>query len=266
MTESNPVTQMTIMLKLGGSLITDKTKPYTAQYKIIERISKEIKEAVEEKNLKLILAHGGGSFPHQSATKYRTQDGIITEESIKGIAIVQNDAAKLNRIVIDALIKAGLNAVSIQPSACIISKDSRILNWDIKRIEKLLELGIIPVPYGDVSLDENKGCSIISTEEILGHLAAKLHVNRIILAGKTNGVLTSDDDVIETITEKNFDEIKRYLGGSDSVDATGGMQNKVERMIELTRQGISSEIINGTKEGYIKSALLGRTDLGTKIY
>ena len=65
---------------------------------------------------------------------------------------------------------------------------------------------------------------------------------------------------------KNFDEIKRYLGGSDSVDATGGMQNKVERMIELTRQGISSEIINGTKEGYIKSALLGRTDLGTKIY
>jgi len=254
-----------IMLKLGGSLITDKKKPYTARPETIKRIAKEIKEAIDEKHQKLLIGHGGGSFPHQSATKYGTHKGIINAGSIKGIALVQNDAARLNRIVVDALIDAGINAVSIQPSSSAISENSRIKTWDTFAIEKYLELGIVPVPYGDVGLDEKQGCCILSTEEILTFLAKKLGSKKIILAGKTEGVLTGDGKLIPEITEKNFNEIKAHLKGSDGADATGGMIHKVERMLEFAKHGITSEIINGTKDGYIKRALLGETSLGTNI-
>lgn len=254
-----------IMLKLGGSLITDKKKPYTQRPETIKRIAKEIKEAIDEKHIKLIIGHGGGSFPHQSATRYNVHKGITGKESIKGIALVQNDAARLNRIVVNALIDAGINAVSIQPSSSAISENSRIKTWDTLAIEKYLELGMLPIPYGDVGLDEKQGCCILSTEEILTFLAQKLGSKKIILAGKTDGVLTSDGKLIPVITEKNFDEIKAYLKGSDAKDATGGMIHKVERMLEFAKHGITSEIINGTKDGYVKRALLGETSLGTRI-
>ncbi|NOR84593.1 hypothetical protein GQ473_00600 [archaeon] len=254
-----------IMLKLGGSLITDKTKPYTIKSETLKRIAKEIKEAISEKDIKLIIGHGGGSFPHQSATKYQTHKGIKNNESIKGITIVQNDAAKLNRLVVDALLNEGINAISIQPSASVITKDSRIQSWDTKTIEKFLKLNIVPVPYGDIALDEKQGCCIISTEEILTFLAKKLGTTRIILAGKVDGVLTSDGDLIPEITAKNFYEIKKHLKGSDGADATGGMIHKVERMLEFAKKEIKSEIINGNKAGDIKQALLGKTNLGTTI-
>ena len=255
-----------IMLKLGGSLITDKTKPYTVLPETIKRIAKEIHEALEEKDIQLIVGHGGGSFPHQSATKYRTNEGLVNDEGTKGMAIVQNDAAKLNRIILDALVNEGIDAVSIAPSSCAICSNSRIKKWDTEPIKKILELKMVPVPYGDVGLDEKQGCCIMSTEEILTFLAKRLGSKRIILAGKTDGVLTFEGALIPEITGKNFNEIEKHLKGSDGADATGGMVHKVGRMLEFAKQGIKSEIINGNKPEYVKRALLGETGLGTRIH
>ncbi len=255
-----------ILVKLGGSLITDKNKPYTARPETIRRISQEIREALNEKSIRLIVGHGGGSFPHQSAAKYETQKGLINEKSAKGIALVQNDAAKLNRIVVDALLEADVNAVSLQPSCSAIARGSRIRSWDMKPVEMLLELGMVPVPYGDVGLDEKQGCCILSTEEVISFLAKKLGAKRIILAGKTDGVLTDDGQLLSEITEKNFSQIKKHLKGSDGKDVTGGMVHKVERMLEFAKDGIKSEIINGNKAGYVKRAILGETGLGTRIF
>ncbi len=254
-----------VLLKLGGSLITDKTKPYTVNTEALKRIAKEIREAIDEKDIKLIMGHGGGSFPHQSATKYRTDQGLVNKDSIKGVSLVQNDASKLNRIVVDALIDKGINAVSIQPSAGVICENKRIKSWDTLALESFLRQNMVPVPYGDVALDEKQGCCIISTEEILTFLAKKLGAKKIILAGKTDGVLTADGDLIPEITEKNFNDIKKHLKGSDGKDATGGMVHKVERMLEFVKIGIESEIINGNKKEHIKRALLGEVGLGTRI-
>lgn len=254
-----------VLLKLGGSLITDKTKPYTARHETIKRIAKEIHDARKETGFALIVGHGGGSFPHQSATKYQTQKGIIDGKSAEGFALVQKDAAALNRIVVSALIEEGENAISVQPSSSTISRDSRIKSWDLKPIKKFLELGLIPVPYGDVGLDEKQGFCINSTEEILTFLAKNLGAKRIILAGKVDGVLDGKGNLIPQITPENFGEIKKYLAGSDGPDATGGMLHKVERMLESAKEGIVSEIINGNKPGYVRRALLGERGLGTVI-
>lgn len=252
-----------VFVKLGGSLITDKSRPYTIRSDVIKRLCGEIHEARTQKDFTILIGHGGGSFPHVSASEYQTQKGVINEKSWEGFAKVQNDAATLNRIIVSSLIEANENAVSIQPSASCVAKNDRITEWYMKPIETLLSKGAIPVPYGDACLDEAKGCCIISTEEILSFLAKKLKPERVIMVGKTDGVLNSEGKTIKEITKKNFGEVKASLSPSDGVaDVTGGMLQKVEMALNM---GIEVEIINGLEPGGLKRALLGRKGLGTVI-
>lgn len=221
--------------------------------------------------MKLIIGHGGGSFPHKPAKDYRINEGIVNEESYKGISLVQDAASQLNRIIVGSLIEAGENAISVQPSAELISEDGRIKEWYLEPMKEMLKYNLLPVPYGDVVLDIKKGCCIISTEEILNYLARKLDVKRIILVGIVDGVFTADPQknpnakLIPEISSKNYEEIKKYLGGSAGIDVTGGMLHKVEEMFELAKLGIKSEIINANKENYLKRSLLGARGLGTII-
>lgn len=259
------------LLKLGGSLITDKSNPFTARDDVIRRLCWEIKEARKEKNIALIVGHGGGSFPHQSAAKYQTHKGEINEKSWKGICVVQNDAAKLNRIIVDAFLEADEKAMSVQPSATCITEGGRITEYYTKPIEILLQKGVVPVPYGDVGLDARQGMCIVSTEEILFFLAQRLGAKKVIFCGKTDGVFTADPgkdenaELIKEITRENFGEVKGYLTGSDGTDVTGGMLHKVERALEIAGKGIMVGIINGEKEGILKRVLLGEEGIGTVI-
>jgi isopentenyl phosphate kinase len=252
-----------IFVKLGGSLITDKSKPYTARHDVIKRLCAEIHEARERKRFPLLIGHGGGSFPHVSAKKYQTHKGATHEKSWEGFVMVQDDAARLNRIMVSSLIEAGEKAISIQPSASCHAKNDRIVDWNIKPIELSLARGLIPVPYGDVCHDEAKGCCIISTEEILSFLALKLKPERIIMVGKTDGVLDQEGRTVKEINGRSFSEVRKALSSSDGVaDVTGGMAQKVEMALEM---GAEVEIINGMKPDVLKRALLGERGIGTVI-
>lgn len=253
-----------VLLKLGGSLITDKSKPFTERRDVIEQLAREIHGAREDSGFNLIVGHGGGSYPHQPARQYQTRKGITGPESYKGLALVQDAAARLNRIVVDALIKSGENAVSIQPSSATISEDGKIQEWFTKPIEKLLEYTMLPVVYGDVGIDLKRGCCILSTEEILRFLSEKLGAKRVIMCGKTDGVFTADPNkdtsakLIPEITKENFPDIQSHLSSSDGIDVTGGMVLKIEQALEISQNGVSVHIINGNKPGNLKDSLLGK--------
>ena len=259
-----------IFVKLGGGLITDKSNPYTVKTKVIKRLSEEIKEVRKDKKTNLLIGHGGGSFPHTSAKKYKTAQGFINKQSEYGFCVVQNDAAKLNRIIINSLIKTGEKAFSISPSSCCLAQNSRVKEFYLKTINKLLEYNILPVIYGDAVIDIKKGCSILSTEELFVYLAKKLKPKKIIIADKVDGVYTADPfknkkaELIPEINKTNWSKIKKYLEGSNGIDVTGGMIHKVEKSIELAKLGFEVNIINGKKPNYFKKALLEER-LGTII-
>ncbi len=269
-----------ILIKLGGSLITDKSKPFTPRMDVIKRLASEIHEA-REKGAKLIVAHGGGSFPHRPAKEYRVNEGIINDQSYRGISLVQDAASRLNRIIVGALIEAGENAVSVQPSAGLVAEDGRIKGWCLEPLKEMLKYNLLPVPYGDVAFDTKRGCSIISTEEIinyltshekiLDYLSTQYRCKKIILAGVTDGVFTADPQKdpsakpIPEINSSNYEDIRKYLGGSADVDVTGGMVDKVAKVFELARLGVEANIIGGLKEGNLRRAIMGEKGIGTTV-
>ena len=61
-----------ILLKLGGSLLTDKDKPNSIRKDVVKSAIQQIINADE----KIILIHGGGSFGHPLAKKYNISEGI----------------------------------------------------------------------------------------------------------------------------------------------------------------------------------------------
>ena len=75
------MTNKLVFLKLGGSLITEKSREATARKDVITRLAAELADIHRSNpNLRLLLGHGSGSFGHVPAKKYNTRTGVHTPE------------------------------------------------------------------------------------------------------------------------------------------------------------------------------------------
>lgn len=252
------MTDELVFLKLGGSLITDKSRPYTPRPGVIERLAGEIESArAHRPDLRLLLGHGSGSFGHQAAAPYGTQHGVSTEREWRGFAEVAAAAARLNRIVTDALQTAGVPVFSVQPSASARCRDGELVHLTIHPVRQALRHGLVPLVYGDVALDDEHGGTIVSTEDLFVYLAAGLRPRRILLAGNAPGVLDADGQVVPRITPATVSELDSALHGSHATDVTGGMAAKVAHMVKLVEEleGLTVRILTGMEPGQVERAL-----------
>ena len=259
-----------VLVKIGGSLITDKKKPFTVKKRELELICQEIKKAVEQTDKQIVIGHGSGSFAHVPAKRYKTIDGFVSEESAYGMTVVQDAASQLNRIVVDQLVKTGVSAMSVSPSSFMLASNQKLAGFFIEPIYLLLKNNVLPVVYGDVICDLKLGCTIYSTEKVLAFLAQaflkeKVTVERIIHCGSTEGVYDDKSKTISKISRSNFEKVKKYLGYSKGIDVTGGMAHKVFESVALARKGIPSLIIDGIINGVLSDAILGKKVKGTEI-
>ncbi len=260
-----------LFLKLGGSLITDKSSPRTARFDVIARLAEEIKIAKSEmSDLRLVLGHGSGSFAHVPAKKYGTRQGVHSPEGWKEFADVWYEAARLNHIMMDALHAAGLPGISFPASGGVTAKDGQVAAWNLAPLNAALEVGLLPVVYGDVVFDQARGGTILSTEDIFTHLARQLHPGRILLAGIDEGVWAdypACTQLIPEITPGNWEAVVSSLGGSAATDVTGGMSSKVQGMLNLAAEipGLEFHIFSGNQPGNLAAALRGK-NFGTRIY
>jgi isopentenyl phosphate kinase len=264
-----------VFLKLGGSIITDKQRPFTARLTVIARLGQEIKAALAgQPGLRLIVGHGSGSFGHAVAQKYRTHQGNIDADSWLGFARTADAAAHLNRVVSEALLEQGVPLVSFQPSASARCQQGKLMSLELGPVQSVLAAGLVPVVYGDVAIDQAQGFTIVSTEQILSYLAHHLQPSRIVLAGMVDGVYSADPMAYPeavrypTITPASWPAIQDMLGGSYATDVTGGMLSKVRTMLELVsaQPTLKVQIVSGALPGRVAGALSGSlAEAGTLI-
>lgn len=256
-------------LKLGGSLITDKTRPHTPRLAVIARLAGEIASARLTSSLPLVLGHGSGSFGHITARRYGTRQGVTTPPQWQGFLEVWQEASALNRLVMEGLQQAGLPAISFPPSAMVVARDGQVTAWDISPLQAALQAGLLPVIYGDVVFDTVRGGTILSTEDLFVHLAKEMHPKRLLLAGIEPGVwadFPACTRLIPMINPANLPEVDSALSGSAAADVTGGMKSKVHAMLALVEAmpGLVVSIFSGEAPGDVEKALTGE-DLGTRI-
>ena len=257
-----------LIVKLGGSVITDKRRKFTFRRTVFERLARE--SAVVEGPL--VLVHGGGSFGHPLASKYDLAKGYRDAGQLIGFALTHRAMERLNARVVDALQRAGIPAMAVQPSACVVVEGGRIKSMELTPLRKLLELGLVPVLYGDAVPDLSRGISILSGDRLVVELARELGVRRVILAVDVDGVYTVDPkknkkaELIREINPANWPSIKGRLASSvEGVDVTGGMANKVKELLTLAGLGVEIEIVNAMRPGVLKRAILGERGLGTRV-
>jgi isopentenyl phosphate kinase len=263
------ITNLTF-LKLGGSLITDKSRQRTARQDIIDRIAFEI--AASQKinpGLRLVLGHGSGSFGHIPAHQHQTRLGVTALDQWHGFAEVWHEARLLNQIMLESLYKAGLPVLAFPPSACAITSLGKVVGWDVEALQAALTAHLIPVVNGDVVFDRSIGGTILSTEDVFSYLARQLKPKRILLAGIEPGVwadFPARTRLIPDITPADKDTIAANVSGSAAVDVTGGMADKVHSMLTLIGEikHLEVMIFSGEGEGQIERAL-GGASFGTVI-
>ena len=256
------------VLKLGGSVITVKDKTLTPNNSAIRRLAKEIANSGCSP---LIIVHGGGSFGHPIAAEYRITEGFKDENQMVGFSKTHNAMVKLNMLIVEALLEEGLPAFSMAPSSLLVTRSGRIQHIYRDPLEQAFKLGFMPVLYGDVVFDYNMGFTVLSGDQILSKLATELGAERIIVGVDVDGLYTADPKInpeaqlITCLTPNELVNLIDKIGGSKSVDVTGGMMGKIRELIVPAMNGVNILIVNALKPNYIYSALRGEEVIGTRI-
>ena len=258
-----------IILKIGGSAITDKAEPLAAKTEIINRLAEEIKRADLDN---LIIVHGGGSFGHPTAAKYGIKEGYKEDPTQKlGFAETHHVMTVLNGLVMDALIWHEVPALSIAPSSCIITENGRIKSFDETAVKAMQKMTFTPVMYGDAVLDDKMGFTILSGDQLVAYLAIKYKASKIVIGVDTDGLFDADPKTnpnakpYKHLTLAELKQIQPKIGKSTEKDVTGGMAGKICELIPAIEQGVRVTITGATKGLSIFRALTDQSVMGTEI-
>jgi len=258
-----------ILVKLGGSLITDKAQAETPRLPVIRRLAQEIaKAAATGSGIHLIVGHGSGSFGHVAAARYGISSGLSSSDQLQGVSQTQERAAALHWQVMAELLAAGALPFSIAPSSSLVAALGEPAAFCDEPLLLALERGLLPVLYGDVVLDREQGVAICSTERLFTLLARRLPergiaVRRALWLGETAGVWDGEGRTIPRLTRADVD--KMGIGAAAGTDVTGGMRHRVETALALADLGITSQILDGREAGLLERALAGEAVPGTVI-
>jgi isopentenyl phosphate kinase len=256
------------ILKIGGSVITDKNGELAARTEVINRLAEEIQKA----NVKnLIVVHGGGSFGHPTAQKYGIKEGLKEDTQKVGFSETHHVMTVLNGLVLDALVWHNIPALSVTPSCCVVTENGRIKHFEDAVLKKLLKTGFVPVLCGDVTLDEKLGFTVISGDQIVAYLARKFDADKIVIGVDTDGLFDADPKgsknakLYTHLTLSELEKVKEKLGGSTAADVTGGMLGKIVELVPAVEQGIPVAIVNAAKPNRVYKALMGEAVEGTVV-
>ncbi len=259
-----------VLVKLGGSLLTDKRRPETARRKLIERLAVELAQACRQGRERILLGHGSGSFGHAAAHHHRLTTGLRDESQRAGVSATQAAAARLHRLVLDALLAAGAAPFSLAPSSYLVTHHGRANNLSLDPLLGALEAGLLPVTYGDVVMDTGQGAAIASTETVLTAIARRLAprgftVSRALWLGETPGLLDAAGRTVPELDANSLAQAITEVSGAAGVDVTGGMRHRLEATRTLARLGVPSFLFDGREPGALLRALTGEELEGTRV-
>ncbi|KAK2606437.1 hypothetical protein QQS21_003130 [Conoideocrella luteorostrata] len=213
----------TVIVKLGGAAITDKSIPDALSPNLdalVDKVAQVYQDAFRPLGSRLILIHGAGSFGHPPAKKYQVKAGWREAEDksqatdevavdarqqrqrcdkIKfGMALTRQRVIQLHHHILQRLQERGnlpvlsvstYDTVETDQGALTEASSSRL----VARVQHLLTQGFIPLLFGDAVLDHAWGSTILSGDALMHRLATSLPtVQRCVFVTDVAGIYTQD--------------------------------------------------------------------------
>jgi isopentenyl phosphate kinase len=258
------------LIKLGGSVITNKDKECTFSYKPTRRLVEEMREFTEP----LIVTHGGGSFGHKKAYRYKLKGGLVKDagvDQIAGFCEVQQDMRTLNQYVLDLMNKTGMKAAPVPTCSSVIYQDGEMACMDLRMYDKVLALGAVPVGFGDVVFDTKRVFTICSADHLMYALAKEYRPAKVVFVTDVDGLFDKDPDdypdakLIRLVT--SLDDLPKGLQPQyvDGKDVTGGMAAKARQAMAIAELGLEVWLVNGHEAERLALVLEGKPVIGTKF-
>jgi isopentenyl phosphate kinase len=221
---------VTTVLKLGGSVVTEKDRRETVDEAALSAAADAVATALDGGLEDLVLVHGGGSFGHHHAD----EQGVSTTagtHSAPGALAVHGAMKRLNRAVLDALHERDVPALPVHPLSAAARDAEGELTFPLAATRTMLAEGFVPVLHGDGVAHAGEGVTVLSGDEIVVRLAEDLPADRVGLCSTVPGVLDAEGSVVPVV--EDFDDVADALGESDATDVTGGMAGKVRALLAL---------------------------------
>ncbi len=247
-----------ILIKLGGSVITGKAEYRTFNKETVARLASEISKSGKQ----VVIVHGAGSFGHIVAKEHSIQDGYRDDSQIPAAARVMADTRELSAMVVEELLAAGIPAVSVAPGSCFVLDGGKLVIENEEPIRRLLDLGIMPVMFGDVCTDRKTRFSIVSGDQIMERLCDMLEPEEVVFVSDIDGLYDRNPNLdrkarmIGCVTKETLAEVDSQ---SSVDDVTGGIRGKMEAMLRMTSKDRRCVLVNGNAPGRLLSLLKGET-------
>ncbi|MFX1367450.1 MAG: isopentenyl phosphate kinase [Promethearchaeota archaeon] len=263
------------VIKLGGSLLTDKKKPYTYREKILNAVAREIGECLDEGLIQsLILLHGVGSYGHPPVLEHNLHKGFLGPEQLLPLSKTQESVATLRHIIVKELQNAGIPVCLMYPSSMVTAEKMRMTNYFLDPLKGFVSVGMVPLLGGDILIDSVMGWSVGSGDQLAVIIASEFGAKRLIFASDVAGVFESDPKInpeathIETVDLNQLDATLEQMGTSEAVDASGKMRGKLKSLtpaIPAIKKGLEVGLLSMMEYGSLKTYLQGRPTAATRI-
>lgn len=255
------------VVKLGGSVITQKDKPFTINVPVLCDLAQQISRYLRENpQVVLVLIHGGGSFGHSLVRECLNVYGDVTQECFVRVA---HYMMMLNSAVLEVLLANNIKAVSIPTRSICYVKGSEVI-CNVEQVRRYLDSGICPVVFGDVVIDVRGMRYVVVSGDRLAHIIAReLRAKEVVFVTDVEGIFTSDpkkDRSARLIRELKADEVYSKVEFKEVTDVTGGMGTKVGELLRYCAEGAKILVVGGFIKDNLYNALSMKDFIGTTIW
>lgn len=257
------------ILKLGGSILTDKKGGRPILRARAKEISSEIKEAQSAGIFsRLILLYGGGSFGHPLAHRYKLADQPLAAHMLIGVGRTISAMRELGTHLAAIFLDAGVPVVPLQTSSFTEVRRGTLHFSGVPILETILKSGGVPLFGGDVAFADRARTTIVSADRLAVELARKFRNARLFFATDTDGVYATVPPCAgeHPFATLNRAQIKKLLKAEHphnrDTDVTGAMPGKLRTLLEL--RGRNAVIFNGNIRGALVDIINGKKR-GTRI-
>ncbi len=259
------------LIKLGGSVVTDKTRDQHYRQEMVQQLGAELADYYKTTDEAIFIGHGQGSFAHPIVEKNAQHFVDRKYFSAQKMSEMLRVVSLLHEHILDDLIACHLPMISFRLSQQVIVNSKKEIHFHLQLLESLFALNTIPLTTGDIVVDTEKGNTVLSTEKIFLYLIKKLQsssnlrVRRVLYVTDVEGVLDHDRHLISHIGANQVIDERMFFVEAGKSDVTGAMKHKVESAQAVARQGIPVAILSPGADKNLSNYLREKKWRGTLI-